>query len=91
AGHIQNDDGYPDPTKPPPANDEIPVIKDQISLLKESGNIDSFLLYLYGVVLSRQNERRKAAEILVESINQFPYNWSAWLAFIECVDGNEVK
>lgn len=46
-------------------------------------NLDAFGLYVYGMVLLKAKDS-SAAEVLVESLQRFPYNWSAWLDLAEC-------
>jgi anaphase-promoting complex subunit 8 len=49
----------------------------------ERHELDAFGLYIYGTVLSRLENNPSGSPpahlILMESILQFPYNWSAWL------------
>jgi len=42
--------------------------------------MDAFGLYLYGIVLQAAGDKTKAREVLMESIDQYPFNWSAWRA-----------
>lgn len=39
---------------------------------------DSWLLFLYGVVLAKQKNEAQAREILIKSVGLYPYNWAAW-------------
>ncbi|KAI5780918.1 anaphase promoting complex subunit 8 [Geopyxis carbonaria] len=39
---------------------------------------DSWLLFLYGIVLQKQKSEDKARQALIKSVNLYPYNWSAW-------------
>jgi anaphase-promoting complex subunit 8 len=52
----------------------------------EAGNLDAFGLHVYGMVLSSGRSTLvlppntpSAQSVLIQSILQFPYNWSAWL------------
>lgn len=47
---------------------------------------DPFLLYLYGIALRRQKFDSRALQVLVKSVNLFPYNWSAWMELRDCLD-----
>lgn len=40
---------------------------------------DSWLLYLYGIVLLKQKNEDEARASFIKSVNLYPYNWSAWL------------
>lgn len=63
---------------------------EELSVAYKEQHLDAFGLYVYGLVLKEaQNFTLKsphsAHTILVESILQFPYNWSAWLDLCEVV------
>lgn len=40
---------------------------------------DSWLLYLYGIVLRKQGNETKGREQLLRSVTIYPWNWGAWL------------
>ncbi|KAI5854374.1 anaphase promoting complex subunit 8 [Tricharina praecox] len=42
------------------------------------GEDDSWLLFLYGIVLQKQKNEEEARGALLKSVNLYPYNWSAW-------------
>ncbi|KAF4359176.1 hypothetical protein F8388_005285, partial [Cannabis sativa] len=44
----------------------------------ENGTIDPFGLYLYGIVLKEEGNENLACSVLVESVNNNPWNWDAW-------------
>uniref|UniRef100_A0A060TJS3 ARAD1D49126p n=1 Tax=Blastobotrys adeninivorans TaxID=409370 RepID=A0A060TJS3_BLAAD len=46
---------------------------------------DPFLLYLYGVLMRQQGNDEAAITALLESVNLFPYNWSAWQDLLACI------
>lgn len=53
--------------------------------------MDGFLLYLFGILLEARGEKREAVVVLAESVNEFPYNWSAWKAIAAlCPDRDHV-
>ncbi|PRP73557.1 phosphoenolpyruvate carboxykinase [Planoprotostelium fungivorum] len=54
-------------------------VRLQDSYENDKKNMDSFLLYLYGVVLKASKMKSQAQVILIESVNLYPWNWSAWL------------
>ncbi|KAK3828161.1 MAG: anaphase promoting complex subunit 8 [Benniella sp.] len=66
-------------------NKELEKIDSELTEAYNAGTLDSFCKYLYGVVLIKRQRKTFAAEILVESVNQYPYNWSAWLDLGSCL------
>jgi anaphase-promoting complex subunit 8 len=63
---------------------------DELSDAYQSHKLDAFGLYVYGLVLKEANKENMPCpnaphSILVESILQFPYNWSAWLDLCQVV------
>lgn len=60
-------------------NLELPKLRDQLEDLRDSGQMDSHLWYLFGVVLKRMKQPETAIEALVRSISLFPLNQGAWL------------
>ena len=56
---------------------------------------DGFLEYLYGVVLAKSKNEHEAKRWLLESVNLYPCNWSAWVELNDLVgsleDLNELK
>ncbi|AEE78373.1 cell division cycle protein 23 homolog [Arabidopsis thaliana] len=59
-------------------NRELVSLERDLSALRRTGAIDSFGLYLYGVVLKEKGNESLARASLVESVNSYPWNWSAW-------------
>ncbi|KAK4362403.1 hypothetical protein RND71_017644 [Anisodus tanguticus] len=59
-------------------NRELVSIERELSALQKNGSIDSFALYLYGLVLKQKGSDNLARTVLVESVNSYPWNWSAW-------------
>ncbi|XP_010515126.1 PREDICTED: anaphase-promoting complex subunit 8-like [Camelina sativa] len=59
-------------------NRELVSLERDLSALRSTGAIDSFGLYLYGVVLKEKGNETLAIASLVESVNSYPWNWSAW-------------
>jgi anaphase-promoting complex subunit 8 len=67
-------------------NKEVPAILAALETIfadKEGNGLDwseddSFLLWLYGVVLLRQKNEEEAQGALIKSVNLYPYNWCAW-------------
>ncbi|CAO3636213.1 unnamed protein product [Cunninghamella blakesleeana] len=60
-------------------NLELGSIHDELAEAYEGDQpLDAFCLYLFGVVLRQRGENQTAAHMLIESIKQYQYNWSAW-------------
>ncbi|KAL5212841.1 hypothetical protein ABZP36_023688 [Zizania latifolia] len=60
-------------------NQELVALERELSTHRRTGAIDSFGLYLYGIVLRDKDCEGLARTVLVESVNSYPWNWSAWL------------
>ncbi|CAM8926795.1 unnamed protein product [Rhodiola kirilowii] len=59
-------------------NRELVPIERELSTLRKHGTIDSFGLYIYGLVLKEKGNENLARTVLVDSVNSYPWNWSAW-------------
>ncbi|KAL6894301.1 hypothetical protein ACP4OV_008399 [Aristida adscensionis] len=59
-------------------NQELVALEKELSTHQRTGSIDSFGLYLYGIVLRDKGCDNQARTVLVESVNSYPWNWSAW-------------
>ncbi|KAF3933049.1 hypothetical protein ABW20_dc0107193 [Dactylellina cionopaga] len=59
------------------ANKELPALTKKLEVILGEKE-DTFLLYLYGVVLLKQRNEKQAYEALVRSVSAYPYNWAAW-------------
>ncbi|KAI4371024.1 hypothetical protein MLD38_019302 [Melastoma candidum] len=59
-------------------NRELVYLERELSTMRKNGSIDPFGLYLYGLVLKEKGSESMARTILVESVNSYPWNWSAW-------------
>ncbi|XP_010520614.1 PREDICTED: anaphase-promoting complex subunit 8 [Tarenaya hassleriana] len=59
-------------------NHELVPLERELSGLRKNGSIDSFGLYLYGMVLKEKGNEGLARASFVESVNSYPWNWSAW-------------
>ncbi|KAF9162243.1 Anaphase-promoting complex subunit 23 [Mortierella sp. AD011] len=66
-------------------NKEIEKIDSELAECYQAGTLDSFCKYLYGVVLIKRQRKSLAVTVLVESVNQYPYNWSAWVDLGSCL------
>ena len=54
------------------------VIAEQAKKREPDTEDDSFLLFLYGIVLKRQGNEADARGAFIKSVNLYPYNWSTW-------------
>lgn len=67
-------------------NKEIPWIMTALEAFldgKRSSEVewtedDSWLLYLYGIMLGRLKNEEDSRSALIKSVCLYPYNWSAW-------------
>lgn len=59
-------------------NRELVSLERELSTLRKNGSIDPFGLYLYGLVLKEKGSENLARAVLMESVNSYPWNWSAW-------------
>ncbi|KAK4486088.1 hypothetical protein RD792_008756 [Penstemon davidsonii] len=59
-------------------NKELGSLERELSTLRKNGTIDPFFLYVYGLVLKEKGSENLARAILTESVNSYPWNWSAW-------------
>ncbi|KAK6944216.1 Tetratricopeptide repeat [Dillenia turbinata] len=59
-------------------NHELVSLERELSTFRKNGTIDPFGLYLYGVLLKSKGTENLARSVLVESVNSYPWNWSAW-------------
>lgn len=59
-------------------NRELVSLERELSTLRKNGTIDPFGLYLYGLVLKAKGSENLARNVLVESVNSYPWNWNAW-------------
>ena len=59
-------------------NKELKGLYDELRELYVHRDMDGFCLYMYGVVLKEMDSKKQAISVLVESVNMYPWNWSAW-------------
>ncbi|KAF9313690.1 anaphase-promoting complex component apc8 [Podila horticola] len=64
---------------------EIHGIEEELSEGYRSGTLDAFSKYLYGVVLIKMQQKSQALDVLIDSVNQYPFNWSAWKDLASCL------
>ncbi|XP_055711923.1 cell division cycle protein 23 homolog [Phlebotomus papatasi] len=51
--------------------------------------LDGYCLYLYGVMLKKQNLSQLALNVLLEAVNQAPMLWAAWLELSPLIPDKE--
>ncbi|KAK9468805.1 anaphase promoting complex subunit 8 [Lipomyces arxii] len=63
------------------------IISELEQLFRENDKArqDSFLLYIYGIVLIKHKCEKAAVEPLLRSVTIYPYNWGAWQELSSCV------
>ncbi|KAF9181942.1 Anaphase-promoting complex subunit 23 [Haplosporangium sp. Z 11] len=66
-------------------NREIEKIDSELSECFQAGTLDSFCKYLYGIVLVKRQRKSMAIKVLIDSVNQYPFNWSAWQELGTCL------
>ncbi|KAG0086837.1 anaphase-promoting complex component apc8 [Podila epicladia] len=64
---------------------EIHELEEELSEGYRSGTLDAFGKYLYGVVLIKLQQKSQALDVLVDSVNQYPFNWNAWKDLAVCL------
>eukprot|EP00741_Cyanophora_paradoxa_P019352 tig00021127_g18680.t1 len=66
-------------TKSDVVNGELAALSAELGEAHKLNQLDGFNLYLYGVVLKESEHKAQARDVLVASIDAYPWNWSAWL------------
>jgi len=76
----------------PVSNPELSNLSKEIQTDYEANLLDGFGKYLYGVVLKETHLIKDACRVLIESCNDYPWNWSAWLALSSiCTDYEQLS
>ncbi|XP_057857553.1 anaphase-promoting complex subunit 8 isoform X2 [Cryptomeria japonica] len=60
-------------------NSELAGLEQELSSNYSNGTLDAFGMYLYGIVLHERGKDKLARDVLVKSVDAYPWNWSAWL------------
>lgn len=75
-------------------NEELRALKLELSRKYKKNELDSFCLYLYGVVLKKTSEavtqQNEAIKVLCQSVTSYPMNWSAWYELSSIVVDQEM-
>lgn len=78
-GHIDN---HSTSDRSHSRNEELRVLRMELSKKHKNNDLDSFCLYLYGVILKKTSEglvqQNEATAVLCQSVKSYPMNWSAW-------------
>ncbi|XP_047471671.1 cell division cycle protein 23 homolog [Penaeus chinensis] len=71
---------------------ELSKMYNQHSSAPESseGEMDAWLLWLYGVVLKRLDLTRQAVEVLCQALHLEPLHWGAWLELAALITDREM-
>lgn len=75
-------------------NKELPgisaVLEQWFSALPNSGRqSQGWLEYLYGIVLAKGKNEKLAMDYLLQSVQQYPFNWGAWEELTSLLGTNE--
>ena len=75
-------------------NKELPgisaVLEQWFSALPTSGRqSQGWLEYLYGIVLAKGKNEKLATDYLLQSVQQYPFNWGAWEELTSLLGTNE--
>ncbi|KAJ8109753.1 hypothetical protein OPT61_g7231 [Boeremia exigua] len=75
-------------------NRELPgissILEQWFTALPESGRQpQGWLEYLYGIVLAKGKNEKLAIDYLLQSVQQYPYNWGAWQELTSVLSTNE--
>ncbi|OSS46840.1 hypothetical protein B5807_08958 [Epicoccum nigrum] len=75
-------------------NQELPgisaVLEQWFSALPNSGRqSQGWLEYLYGIVLAKGKNDKLAIDYLLQSVQQYPFNWGAWEELTSLLGTNE--
>lgn len=58
-------------------------------MISQLDAVDAAYIFRKGLLQGELGQRLEAMSSLVQSINIFPYNWSAWLKLTDLLDGEE--
>lgn len=60
-------------------NERLKPLLEELKPLHAAGALDAFGLYLYAIVLNALKSKVQARDVLVQTVNAYPYIWSAWV------------
>lgn len=61
-----------------PLNTKLRELSVEWGKLYQDQLLDAHNLFLYGLILKSMDRHDDAARVLVDSVNMYPFNWSAW-------------
>ena len=70
--------------------DIVDAVEQREAAVPNRRCLDAFHFYIKGVCLRELNRDDEAVEALVESVNRFPLNWSAWRSLSELVVNEKI-
>ncbi|CAG8490346.1 10735_t:CDS:10 [Cetraspora pellucida] len=72
-------------------NKEIQNLWEEMETWRDEGEMDGFLVYLYGLILKQKNPQAKnIKDIFLDSVLKYHYNWSAWLELANCITNKDM-
>ncbi|XP_071948215.1 anaphase-promoting complex subunit 8-like [Antedon mediterranea] len=71
-------------------NETLKSLRIELCKKYNAGQLDSFCLYLYGVVLKKLELKKESMRVLAESIQRNPLYWGAWIELSSMVSSKEV-
>lgn len=69
---------------------EIQVLDRELKKLYQERRLNGINLYLYGMILKEQQRLADARQVLVESLNKFPYLWSCWIELCGVIESENL-
>ncbi len=64
---------------------DLTTLANELQSYIQGGKADSFIYYLYGLVLSKKDMIPEALDMLVKSIHLNGYLWCAWQTLSDCI------
>ncbi|ODQ65864.1 subunit of the anaphase-promoting complex/cyclosome [Nadsonia fulvescens var. elongata DSM 6958] len=68
----------------------ITIIKELDDYFTKYDTEDPFLLYMYGIIMSKKKNEKLAISKLIKSVSLYPYNWSVWMELLSCIKSYEL-
>ena len=69
-------------------NEALEPLLEEIDSI-EAAKTDPFLLYLHGILYARNGQQTMGFDLLIQSVNIYPYNYSAWQELAACINTND--
>jgi len=78
-------------TKTPDYNKNLMLIYQKLKDYYNKQQLDVFSMYLFGVICKEVNQISEAKTVLIQTLNYFPYLWSAWLELLSISKTNDMN